>query len=189
MDVTLPPGLAGRLEHKLCGYDWNLAEPTWCTFRVHEIHPGRSETWLLSGPDGFSCRFAEGERASLVLPMRKPREVTALVTLCPVESGTRASLHVGGARVLDVALKPGWQTYTFKVPAARLRAGINYLTVEQRLPPPRTWPIGTTGRRIELQQLANSDVSDLWTDDVFLYVATRMDGIHIFLIDPECGGL
>lgn len=45
------------------------------------------------------------------------------------------------------------------------------------------------GRRIELQQLANSEISDLWTDDVFLYVATRMDGIHIFLIDPECGGL
>lgn len=45
------------------------------------------------------------------------------------------------------------------------------------------------GRRIELQQLANGEVSDLWTDDVFLYVATRMDGIHIFLIDPECGGL
>lgn len=45
------------------------------------------------------------------------------------------------------------------------------------------------GRRIELPQLGSSEISDLWTDDVFLYVATRMDGIHVFLIDPECGAL
>jgi len=63
-DLYGPPGLAGRLAHKLCGYDWNLAEPYWCTFRVHEIHPGRNETWVLSGPDAFTCRFAEGAERS-----------------------------------------------------------------------------------------------------------------------------
>jgi ribonuclease Z len=53
-----PPGLAGRLAHKLAGYDWNLTEDYWCTFRVHEIHPGHTETWELAGPAGFPCRFS-----------------------------------------------------------------------------------------------------------------------------------
>jgi ribonuclease Z len=57
-DLYGPPGLAGRLAHKLAGYDWNLTEDYWCTFRVHEIHPGRTESWELAGPDGFPCRFA-----------------------------------------------------------------------------------------------------------------------------------
>jgi ribonuclease Z len=56
-DLYGPPGLAGRLAHKLAGYDWNLTEDYWCTFRVHEIHPGCTESWELAGPDGFPCRF------------------------------------------------------------------------------------------------------------------------------------
>jgi len=48
-----PPGLAGKLSHKLAGYDWNLTEDYWCSFRVHEIGPDTVETYLLPGPDGF----------------------------------------------------------------------------------------------------------------------------------------
>lgn len=55
-----PPGIAARLTHKLAGYDWNLAEPFWCTIRVREIHPGLSRTYLLRGAKGFACR-PEGE--------------------------------------------------------------------------------------------------------------------------------
>jgi ribonuclease Z len=60
-DIYGPPGLAQRLAHKLSGYDWNLTEPYWCSFRVHEVHPGRTATFLLPGPDGFVCR-REGEQ-------------------------------------------------------------------------------------------------------------------------------
>lgn len=42
------------------------------------------------------------------------------------------------------------------------------------------------GRRINVPELAASEVTDLWTDDVFVYAATRTDGIHILLIDPGC---
>lgn len=55
-----PPGIAGRLAHKLAAYDWNLAEPNWCSYRVREVHAGRIRTFVLPGPEGFSCR-AEGD--------------------------------------------------------------------------------------------------------------------------------
>lgn len=56
-DIFGPPGLAGRMAHKLAGYDWNLTEDYWCNFRVHEVHPATSEHWELIGADGFPCRF------------------------------------------------------------------------------------------------------------------------------------
>jgi len=43
------------------------------------------------------------------------------------------------------------------------------------------------GVRVSVEELAGTEISDLWTDDVFLYVATRADGIYVLLIDPECG--
>ena len=43
------------------------------------------------------------------------------------------------------------------------------------------------GVRVSVEELTGTEVSDLWTDDVFLYVATQADGIYVFLIDPECG--
>ena len=43
------------------------------------------------------------------------------------------------------------------------------------------------GRRVMVPQLAGRNISDLWTDGVFVFVATRDDGIHMLLIDPSCG--
>ena len=45
------------------------------------------------------------------------------------------------------------------------------------------------GRRANIPELVGSDVSDLWSDGAFLFVATRADGIHMLLIDPVCGEL
>lgn len=42
------------------------------------------------------------------------------------------------------------------------------------------------GIRVPADDLAGKDVSDLWTDGVFLYVATRADGIFVYLVDPGC---
>ena len=58
-DIFGPPGIGGKLAAKLSGYDWNLTEPDWCTFRVHEIHPDRTLTFLYPGAEGFPCRLAE----------------------------------------------------------------------------------------------------------------------------------
>lgn len=57
LELFGPEGLAGKLEHKLKGYNWNLAEDHWCSFRVREVHPEKIRTYFLSGPEGFSCRF------------------------------------------------------------------------------------------------------------------------------------
>jgi hypothetical protein len=43
------------------------------------------------------------------------------------------------------------------------------------------------GRRVAIPELAGRNISDLWTDGVFVYVATRDDGIHTLLLDPSCG--
>lgn len=59
-DLFGPPGLADKLQHKLAGYDWNLAERFWCSLRVHEIDAERISSWIFSGPAGFARRF-EGE--------------------------------------------------------------------------------------------------------------------------------
>ena len=45
------------------------------------------------------------------------------------------------------------------------------------------------GHRADVPELAGSDISDLWSDGAFLFVATRADGIHMLLIDPVCGEL
>lgn len=42
------------------------------------------------------------------------------------------------------------------------------------------------GRRIELPELAGTEVADLWTDESFLFVATRSSGIFVFAVDPVC---
>lgn len=57
-----PPGIAARVAAKLAGYDWNLAEASWCTFRVHEVHPDRLQHVAFPGAAGFSRR-EEGETA------------------------------------------------------------------------------------------------------------------------------
>lgn len=57
-----PPGLAAKLHHKLAGYDWNLAEPFWCTLQVREVHAKSIVSWRLPGPQGFPCLPAGEER-------------------------------------------------------------------------------------------------------------------------------
>ncbi|MEZ4600382.1 MAG: MBL fold metallo-hydrolase [Syntrophotaleaceae bacterium] len=59
-DLFGPPGLADKLQYKLGGYDWNLAEHFWCSLRVHEVWEDRIVLWVFSGPEGFA-RNLEGE--------------------------------------------------------------------------------------------------------------------------------
>ncbi|WP_243373729.1 MBL fold metallo-hydrolase [Geotalea sp. SG265] len=66
VDIFGPPGITERMESKLRSYDWNLSEPYWCTFRVHEIHAGHWATTAFSGAGGFrrqppQSRPLEGE--------------------------------------------------------------------------------------------------------------------------------
>lgn len=60
LDVFGPPGIAERVQHLLGGYDWNLAEPTWFTLRLHEVHADRILHYRFPGPDRF-IGTCEGE--------------------------------------------------------------------------------------------------------------------------------
>ncbi|HKL24710.1 MAG TPA: MBL fold metallo-hydrolase [Desulfuromonadales bacterium] len=61
IDLFGPPGLADKLESKLAGYDWNLAEDYWASFRVHEVFPDHICCDRFCGPEGFR-RLAQGAR-------------------------------------------------------------------------------------------------------------------------------
>jgi ribonuclease Z len=52
-----PSGITAKMAAKFSGYDWNLTEKYWCSFRVHEIFPDRIATSLFSGPKGFTHRL------------------------------------------------------------------------------------------------------------------------------------
>lgn len=62
VDLFGPPGIANKMTSKFQGYDWNLTEPNWCSFRVHEVFPDRVRTCLFHGAEGFPYCF-EGEEA------------------------------------------------------------------------------------------------------------------------------
>ncbi|MGD0844003.1 MAG: MBL fold metallo-hydrolase [Geobacteraceae bacterium] len=77
-DIFGPPGIANKVANKLAGYDWNLTGPDWCTFRVHEIHPGKTRTFLFPGADGFPCRpLAETPRSGTEIYRNPYLEVKA----------------------------------------------------------------------------------------------------------------
>jgi len=60
IDIFGPPGLADKLEHKLAGYDWNLAEDYWGSLRVSEVSEGTIRHSLFAGPQAFA-RQNQGE--------------------------------------------------------------------------------------------------------------------------------
>ncbi len=59
VNVYGPTGLSSRLAHLLAGFDWNLCEKFWCSFRVLEIGHDHIQTYMLSGPEGFKCQQQE----------------------------------------------------------------------------------------------------------------------------------
>ncbi len=60
VDIYGPPGIAGKMAGKLSSYDWNLAEPSWCTFRVHEVAAESVAMSVFTGANDF-VRSSAGE--------------------------------------------------------------------------------------------------------------------------------
>jgi ribonuclease Z len=59
LELFGPPGMAEKMTAKFRSYDWNLTEPYWCSFRVHDVHHDHVATFLFPGPEGFPCRPEE----------------------------------------------------------------------------------------------------------------------------------
>ena len=64
VDIFGPPGITAKMASKLASYDWNLTEPYWCNFRVHEVAAERITTSLFPGAEGFPCRLEGKEQRS-----------------------------------------------------------------------------------------------------------------------------
>lgn len=77
VDLFGPAGFADRVEARLRGYDWNLAETYWCTFRVHEIHPEEVLSFKFSGPERFARSTAGVKPREKVLYTLNHIEVSA----------------------------------------------------------------------------------------------------------------
>jgi hypothetical protein len=95
--------------------------------------------------DGRACRWVEGRKATIVLPLRKAKGLTASLLLKPAWPETRVRLRIGRRTVFNEVLEPKWKSYDFAIPRRSLTAGLNYLSIEQELPSPRRWAIGRTG--------------------------------------------
>jgi len=61
VDIYGGPGIADKFEHKLSGYDWNLAEDYWSNFKVHEVFPDRIDCELFPGNESFIRRSLPAE--------------------------------------------------------------------------------------------------------------------------------
>lgn len=109
-----PPGLADKFTHKLAGYDWNLAEPTWGSFRVNEVFADRLVHTLFTGPEAFQ-RHPDGEtlRADDAPIYRTPHlEVHTAACEHRVQSqiyriNERLRFLVDKNRMMELGLEPG----------------------------------------------------------------------------------
>lgn len=79
IDLFGPPGLSEKMMHHFAGYDWNLAESYWSSFRVHDIHPQQISSTLLCGPEQFRCYpLGSKSRENLTIYQNRHLEVEAL---------------------------------------------------------------------------------------------------------------
>jgi ribonuclease Z len=77
IDIFGPAGFTDRVEARLHGYDWNLAEAYWCTLMVHELHREEVLSYRFSGPDRFTRSPAGAKSRETVIYELNHMEVSA----------------------------------------------------------------------------------------------------------------
>ena len=161
LDLYGPPGIAARVEHKLAGYDWNLAEAWWRTIHVHEVHEDRIEHHQFAGAQGFT-----GERLGSESRCGTTIHVEAYVTV-------EAKLCDHGLPVLAFRLT---ETEVFSIdPAALANAGLHPGPWLRELK--RRWQRGETGRGplVVLRTTVDGPQETTIADDAALYRQLRAD--------------
>jgi len=140
-DIFGPPGLAEKMACTLCGYDWNLTEPYWCSFRVHEVFPDRIQVSLFSGPEGFA-RSAAGETT-------RPDRIIYRNEYLRVEAETCD--HRIPSLIFRVSEEPCFQLDETRLDAAGLAAGPWLRTLRKRFYRREEWhgPVSVLRRQGE----------------------------------------
>jgi ribonuclease Z len=121
VDIFGPPGLADKMACKLAGYDWNLTESYWCSFRVHDVFADRIETALFSGPEGFARQHA-GEL---------PRQDRTIYRNQYIKVESEECDHKIPSLIFKVSERPSFQVDEEKIAQAGLIRG-NWLQTLQK---------------------------------------------------------
>ena len=113
VDIYGPRGLADRMENKLAGYDWNLVEDYWCSFRVHELAAQTISSTLFPGPQGFRRQPTE-IRPRAEKPVYQTPQIEVLSEICEhrVDSlifrvNERPSYLIDKSKLAEMGLVPG----------------------------------------------------------------------------------
>lgn len=61
VDLYGPAGIIERMHHLLRAFDWNLAEPWWGSWQVHEVNESGMRRCLFSGPKSFEAEWLKNE--------------------------------------------------------------------------------------------------------------------------------
>ena len=170
-------------------------------------------TWMVQGEGwaeaesvgGVSANWAVAQDARIFLPATGEVDYLLSMTALPFDyAGAEeqgASLSVNGHRLERVAMPPGWDTYTWRVPGGLLRQGLNDLRFEfDRLDAPADvlpWSgaIGETGIRAPVAIEANSG-----GPEGFAYItigggsgaqdgSMHHPGYNVAIVDPQSGKL
>ncbi len=113
VDIYGGPGLADKFEHRLRGYDWNLAEDYWSSFQVREIHSDRITCDLFSGADSFLRRRREAEERQGDLIYRN--DFVEVLSIC--------CDHRVDSHIFRINERPAYQIDRGKLEQMNLRPG------------------------------------------------------------------
>jgi ribonuclease Z len=57
IEIVGPTGIAKRLANRLNGYEWNLVEKFYCSFKIREIERDKVRQYRLNGSEGFKLVY------------------------------------------------------------------------------------------------------------------------------------
>lgn len=113
VDIFGAPGIIDKFEHKLRGYDWNLAEDYWSCFRVHDVDSDRIRSALFDGADSF-IRNPLGEQSRDGLTIFQNDFVEVLSDSCDHRIASlifrineRPSFSIDRQKLAEMKLVPG----------------------------------------------------------------------------------
>ncbi len=159
-EIFGPPGIIRKMAGKLAGYDWNLTEPSWCTFRVHEVADDRITTARFSGPQGFPCRPEEEQpRSDRVIYHNDCLQVEA--ELCD---------HRIPALIFRITERAAFPVDPEKITQAGLVPGEWLQALQKRLHD------GGDGRPLLVQRCRGEEIEETAEDVAALYESIRKDG-------------
>ena len=81
--------------------------------------------------DKKSGRSIDQDEALLILPIRKPCNISAELFAYTQAQNTTLNFSLSNTQIQNSVLKPGWQKYRFSIPAQTLSCGLNFINIKK----------------------------------------------------------